>query len=93
MLKNFFHKLKSSPIGAPETLTPGERQRSVKGSDAAGLAAELLIAPTALMQLTAEEALIVVSYMAPQKSRAAPPSFVKATKATPATWCCCLKAK
>ena len=67
MLKNLFVKLKTSAGNAPESMRPDERKRSVKGSSTAALAAKLLIAPTALMQLSPEEALIVVSYMSPRK--------------------------
>ena len=67
MFDKLFRKGRSAPAGAPERLRPRERMRAVEGSDAAELAAGLLIAPTALMQLTAEEALIVVSYMMPRK--------------------------
>ena len=41
--------------------------RAIEGSSAAELAATLLIAPTALMQLTKDEAKIIVSYMLPRK--------------------------
>ena len=67
MLKNLFVKLKTSAGNAPESMRTDERKRSVKGSSTAELAAKLLIAPTALMQLSPAEALIVVSYMSPQK--------------------------
>ena len=43
-----------------------ERYDTTEGSKAADLAAELLITPTALMQLTLEEARVVVRYMHPQ---------------------------
>jgi CRP/FNR family cyclic AMP-dependent transcriptional regulator len=43
------------------------RQGATEGSEAADLAAELLIAPTALMQLTLQEAHVVVRYMHPQR--------------------------
>ena len=39
----------------------------MQGSETANLAAELLIAPTALMQLTPADARIVVGYMQPKK--------------------------
>ena len=65
MLKNLVGKFKRTAAAAPETMSPDERDRSVKGSNTAGLAARLLIAPTALMQLTPKEAMIVVSYMSP----------------------------
>lgn len=44
-----------------------ERMRKTEGSDSAELAAELLVAPGAMMRLTLEEARIVVSYMQPRK--------------------------
>lgn len=39
--------------------------RAIEGSGTAELAARLLIAPTALMQLSYEEAMVIVSYMMP----------------------------
>ena len=65
--KLFARNNKNEASEAPERLNPKERRRAVQGSTAAGLAARLLIAPTALMQLSAEEALTVVSYMTPRK--------------------------
>ena len=41
--------------------------RATQGSSSAELAASMLIAPTALMQLTLEEARIIVSFMKPRK--------------------------
>lgn len=67
MFKNLLAKLRGSPAEPPERLQPKERMRAVEGSSMAELAANLLIAPTALMQLSAEEALIIVSYMMPRK--------------------------
>lgn len=67
MLKNLVNKMKRATAPAPEMMTPDERHRAVEGSNAAERAATLLIAPTALMQLTLEEATIVVSYMSPRK--------------------------
>ena len=58
MLNNFFRKKSVAFIG--------ENQGTPEGSEAADLAAELLIAPTALMQLTLPEARLVVRYMQPQ---------------------------
>ena len=43
------------------------RDGTIRGSAMADLAAQLLIAPTALMQLTAEEARVVVGYMEPRR--------------------------
>ena len=67
MFKNLFSKIKKPALAAPERMHPKERMRAVEGSSSAELAARLLIAPTALMQLTHEEALTVVSYMIPRK--------------------------
>ena len=58
MLNHFFRKKSVAFIG--------ENQDTAEGSEAADLAAELLIAPTALMQLTMLEARLVVRYMQPQ---------------------------
>lgn len=44
-----------------------ERMKAIEGSGSAELAANLLTAPTALMQLSEEEARIIVSYMKPRK--------------------------
>ena len=59
MFKTIFGK-KSAQAG-------DEQHGAAEGSQAADLAAELLIAPTALMQLTLEEARVVVRYMQPQR--------------------------
>ncbi len=45
----------------------GTQSPTTQGSETADLAAELLIAPTALMQLTLEDARVVVGYMLPKK--------------------------
>lgn len=66
MFKKLFGK-QSGPDDAPESMLPDERMRAIQGSSSAELAAEMLTAPTALMQLTREEARIVVSYMQPRK--------------------------
>lgn len=67
MFETLFGDKKKAATGPPELMRPEERMRAVEGSSTAELAARLLIAPTALMQLTPEEALTVVSYMVPQK--------------------------
>jgi len=67
MLNRLFGKFNRVVATAPEMMSPDERHRSVEGSSTAALAAQLLIAPTALMQLTRKEAMIVVSYMSPLK--------------------------
>jgi CRP/FNR family transcriptional regulator, cyclic AMP receptor protein len=59
MFKTFFGLKK-----APEI--PGSGQRVISSSKAE-LAARLLTAPTALMQLSLDEALVVVSYMRPRR--------------------------
>lgn len=58
MLKNIFKKTFLHTDGGPQDTT--------EGSGSADLAAELLMAPTALMQLTLEEARVIVRYMQPQ---------------------------
>ena len=67
MFKNLFGNPAKRLVEAPELMRPKERMRAIRGSSIAELGARLLIAPTALMQLTLEEALIVVSYMIPRK--------------------------
>ena len=52
---------------ATRLLARRARERTIHGSASADLAAQLLIAPTALMQLTAEEARVVVGYMEPRR--------------------------
>lgn len=67
MFENLFRGKKRLSTVSPQELEPQERMRAIEGSSTAELAARLLIAPTALMQLTREEALTVVSYMTPRK--------------------------
>lgn len=67
MLKNLFGRSSKAPVEAPELMRPEERMRAIRGSSTAELGARLLIAPTALMQLTLDEALAVVSYMIPRR--------------------------
>lgn len=55
---------------APESRLPAERQAAVDGSQSALNAARLLRAPTALMQLGADEALTVVGFMRPRLFKA-----------------------
>lgn len=66
MFKKLFQGKKGIAIASPEQLDPKQRMRAIEGSSAAELGAKLLIAPTALMQLTLEEAFTVVSYMTPR---------------------------
>ncbi len=66
MFEKLFGRSKKPSFDAPELLRPKERMRAVEGSSTAELAARMLIAPTALMQLSHEEALIIVSYMIPR---------------------------
>jgi CRP/FNR family transcriptional regulator, cyclic AMP receptor protein len=58
-------KIFGKKLSGPET--QGQRMKAMAGSESADLAATLLTAPTALMQLSPEEAKIVVSYMKPRK--------------------------
>lgn len=67
MFEKLFSRCRPAPHEAPERMRSKDRMRSVEGSSTAELAARLLIAPTALMQLTPDEALTVVSYMLPRK--------------------------
>ena len=55
------------PADAGETEVMTQRLRAIEGSAAADLAAELLCAPSALLQLSHEEARKVVSYMRPHR--------------------------
>jgi len=71
---SILHKILSrTPPDAPETQprggpgVPARRLRAIKGSAAADRAAEMLTAPTALMQLSPDEARAVVSYMQPHR--------------------------
>ena len=58
MLSTLFRKRNLSPAA--------QARAAAAGSEAADLAAELLIAPTALMRMTMPEARLVVQYMQPQ---------------------------
>lgn len=51
----------------PESRLPADRQAAVDGSSTAHEAARLLRAPTALMQLSEDEALTVVGFMRPRR--------------------------
>ena len=62
-----FESLRRKPKPTPDGNAAQARMRAIKGSSTAELAAKLLIAPTALMQLTHDEATIVVSFMKPRK--------------------------
>ncbi len=64
MFKPFFGK-KNAP--APEAAPADQRLRTLEGSSSAELAAEMLTTPTALTQLSHNEARIVVSYMLPHR--------------------------
>ncbi|MGE0497377.1 MAG: Crp/Fnr family transcriptional regulator [Ramlibacter sp.] len=64
MFNKFFGK---KPPEAPESRLSEERLRKIEGSSSADLAADMLTAPSALMQLTHEDARIVVTYMKPHK--------------------------
>jgi len=63
-----FEKLFGAREGdSPESRLPADRQAAVDGSTRAHEAASLLRAPTALMQLSEEEALTVVGFMRPKR--------------------------
>jgi CRP/FNR family transcriptional regulator, cyclic AMP receptor protein len=63
MLNKIFGKTASS--SSPPAAS--RRLRALEGSDSAELAATLLTAPTALLQLSDEDAKMVVSYMQPKR--------------------------
>ncbi|MEP6826092.1 MAG: cyclic nucleotide-binding domain-containing protein [Ramlibacter sp.] len=65
LLSNILGRKPPADAGETEILT--QRLRSIEGSAAADLAAELLRAPSALLQLNHEEARKVVSYMRPHR--------------------------
>lgn len=67
MFETLFGRNKAAQANAPEHMRAKDRMRAIEGSSTAELAARLLIAPTALMQLTPDEALTIVSYMIPQR--------------------------
>ena len=58
---------KKPPSDAGDSRVPRRRLRSIAGSSAADRAAEMLSAPSALMQLSHPEARIIVAYMRPHK--------------------------
>jgi CRP/FNR family transcriptional regulator, cyclic AMP receptor protein len=55
------------PDDAVESRVPRHRMRRIEGSSSAARAAEMLTAPTALMQLDEREARTVVAYMRPRR--------------------------
>ena len=67
MFEKLFGRSKKPTFDAPELLGAKQRMRAVAGSSSAELAAQLLIAPTALMQLSEAEALTVVGFMRPRR--------------------------
>lgn len=93
MFETLFGRNTRAQVSAPERMRPKDRMRAIEGSSTAELAAELLIAPTALMQLTPSEALTVVSYMIPRKIAMGTTFIAEATRWIPVTWCCCWKAR
>jgi CRP-like cAMP-binding protein len=70
-------------LGNQEPNSSDKRLRAIEGSASADAAAEMLIGPNALAELSPEEARIVVSYMSPRKI-AKGSTFIKEgdTKAT-----------
>lgn len=62
-----FESLRSKIKPQSNSKAAEARMRATQGSTSAELAASMLIAPTALMQLTLEEARIIVSFMTPRK--------------------------
>jgi CRP/FNR family cyclic AMP-dependent transcriptional regulator len=64
MLSRIFGK---KPAEAGDSRVQRQRMRKIQGSSAADLAAEMLSAPSALMQLSHQEARTVVAYMKPHR--------------------------
>src|SRR5438105_1749977 len=58
---------RKAPPDAGHSRVPSQRLRSIAGSSSADRAAEMLHAPSALMQLSHPEARTVVAYMRPHK--------------------------
>jgi CRP/FNR family transcriptional regulator, cyclic AMP receptor protein len=58
---------KKPPAEAGDSRVPVGRMRKIEGSTSADRAAEMLTAPTALLQLNHQEARTVVAYMRPQR--------------------------
>src|SRR4051812_14334322 len=67
MLSRWFSRKPSAPADSPDSRIRELRLQVIEGSTAADRAAEMLRADTALMQLSAEEARAVVTYMRPRK--------------------------
>jgi len=64
MFKTLFRRNPASPSSSP---VPDTRLRAIAGSASADKAATMLIGPAALMQLSHNEARVVVSYMRPHR--------------------------
>ncbi|MDR3454968.1 MAG: cyclic nucleotide-binding domain-containing protein [Rhodoferax sp.] len=64
MFKTLFGRNPASSSNSP---APDTRLRAIAGSASAGKAATMLIGPAALMQLSHDEARVVVSYMRPHR--------------------------
>ena len=63
-----FDRLFGKKVADPgDSRVPRQRMRKIEGSSSADRAAEMLTAPSALMQLSHEEARRVVAYMRPHK--------------------------
>jgi CRP-like cAMP-binding protein len=64
LIDRLFHR---RPEEAQDSRIPQYRLRAIEGSSSAGLAADMLCSPTALGQLSHDEALAVVAYMQPRR--------------------------
>lgn len=67
MLSRWFRRKTAAPADPADSRVRQRRLRSIAGSTSADLAAEMLTARSALMQLSHEEARAVVAYMRPHK--------------------------
>ena len=77
MFKNLFGKQQATTL---ESTGPAD-------FPALETAAELLTAPSAMLQLSLAEARVVARYMRPRFIREARSSFVKAMLRAPVSWC------
>lgn len=67
LLSRLFRRKAAAPADPADSRIRQQRLRTIAGSTSADRAAEMLTAPSALMQLTHEEARAVVAYMRPHR--------------------------
>jgi len=67
ILSRLFGRKPALPVDPADSVIRQQRLRTIAGSSAADRAAKMLTAPSALMQLTHDEARAVVAYMRPHR--------------------------